>query len=93
MLSLCVLSERNQILRIGLDVMKYHKHAGGVHVVHNAVVQKNRVVPLGWWSDHGLLSAGEVPGQHSAEVHELLSILIGLGVGVVGGITGLHSKV
>lgn len=83
--------ECNQIFRIGLGVMKHDKHAGGGHIVHHTVIQLN--APFGWWSDHVLPSKGVVSCQHSAEVHELLSILIRLGVGVTGGVIGLDSKV
>lgn len=61
--------ERNQIFRISLAVMEDDKHIRLGHIVHNTVVLLNPGGVLDWCSDHILLSKGEIPCQHSAEVH------------------------
>lgn len=85
--------ECNQILRIGLGVVEDNKHAGIGDLVHNTVEQLNGERTLGWWSNHVLLTKGVVSSQHSAEVHDLLPVGVGLGIGVLGRVTGVYSKV
>lgn len=73
--------------------MEDNKHVGSGHVVHNTVVQLNRGGVLDWWRDHVLFPKSVNPGQHSTEVHALLPILVRLGVGALGRVTCLDSKV
>jgi len=85
--------ECNQVFWIGLGVMEDHKHAWCAHLIHNAVVYFIGVAPLGRRCNHVRLSDGEVPRQHTAEVHEFIPILVGLGVCVTGRVTGTDSKI
>lgn len=85
--------ELNQIFRISVAVVEDNEHAGLGHVVHDTVVHLNGVVALGRRCDHVLLSGGEIPRQHLTEVHALLPSLIWPGVGVLGRVTSIDSKV
>lgn len=75
--------------------MEDNKHAGIGHVVHNTVVQVsgNGAGAFWWRYNHALLSKSKVPSQNSADVHELLPVLIRLGVGIAGRVTCIDSKV
>lgn len=86
--------ECDQIFRISLGVMEDNKHARSGHLVHNTVVHVNgEGGAFDRWCDHVRLSNGVFPGQDSAEVHELLPVLIRLGVGVRSRVTGIDSKI
>lgn len=64
--------------------MEDHKHDRIGHIVHNTVVLFKRGVLLIWCTDHALFSRAVISRQHLTEVHELVSIAIGFGVGVTG---------
>lgn len=85
--------ECNQIFRTSLGVVEDYEHAGFGHVVHNTVVLLNRASALVRWYNHALSSKSEIPSQHLAEVHELLPICIWLGVGILGRVACIDSKV
>lgn len=73
--------------------MKDNKHVGTVHVIHNTVEQVNRVGALGWRCNNVFLSKCIFSRQHATEVHALLPILVGPGVGVLCRVTRLDGKV
>lgn len=83
----------DQIFRIRLAVVEDDKHAGIGHSVHDAVVLLSGGGALGRRYDHALLPNGEVPRQHSTEVHALLTVLVGWGVGVAGRVVSCNCKV
>lgn len=85
--------ECNQIFRISLSIMEDNKHGRYGHLVHKAVILLNRDGALGWRYDHVLFSKCVIPRQHVTEVHALLPLWIWLGVGVVGRVTSIDSKV
>lgn len=73
--------------------MEDHKYLRIGLVVHSTVISLNRVGALARWVDHVSLSFNVVACQHPTKVHVLLSILIGPGVLVLGGVDGIHCKV
>lgn len=75
-----VVREDHKNLRIGL-------------VVHSTVKQLNRVGGLLRRGHHALASKGVIAHQHPTKVHILLTILIGLGVGVLRRVLSIDSKV
>jgi len=85
--------ECNQVFGTRLAVVEDDEHVGVGHPVHHAVVQLNEAGALGRRSDHAALSDGEIPRQHSTEVHAPLPIWLGLGVGGLGRVVGVDGKV
>lgn len=85
--------ECNQVFRTSLAVMEDNEHGGFGHIVHDTVVLLNGDGAFGRRHDHALCSGGEIPRQHSTEVHALLPVWIRPGVGVLGRVTSIDSKV
>lgn len=73
--------------------MENNEQIGLSWVVHYTVVQLVGVGTLGWWHNDVTSSFGEIPRQHTTEVHELVPLVIRLGIGVAGRVTSINGKV
>ena len=68
-----VLTENNEILRVGLSIKKYHMHNRVGDVVYDRIKEDGWIFWIfGWWYNHASVTHCNLSNEYSCKVNILL---------------------
>ena len=89
-----VLTENNDILRVGLSIKKHYIHSRVGNPVYNRIKEDGWIFWIfGWWYNHAVVTHCNLSNKYSCKVNILLPTFIRWWVGWLGRVWSITCKV